>query len=201
MLSSLRPVVVIGRRSVLVGRWLGSQLALQRHPHAMSHSTAAAPVHAGFALQRCGNQWVARFNGVWSSCRSIHSVQPNKTARVLAHPGPLACEGDDSAGRTDLGGCASPPLRWATVRCSVAGCKEETCHSTTMRCADDKRTFTYVKVVQRFRLRGATPLRVRCQSASPSSVGGGAGAACACGARASPSRSSNRARARSGSRR
>ena len=89
----------IGRRSVLVGRWLGSQLALQRHAHAMSHSTAAASVHAGFALQRCGNQRVARFNGVWSSCRSIHLVQPNKTARVLAHPGPLACEGDDLAGR------------------------------------------------------------------------------------------------------
>ena len=64
MLSSYRPVVVIERRSVFVVRWLGSQLALQRHPHAVSHSTAAAPVHAGFALQRCGNQWVARFGGV-----------------------------------------------------------------------------------------------------------------------------------------
>ena len=135
------------------------------------------------------------------SCRSI----PFGSAKEDG-PGACASRAVGLRGRRlswsyDLGGCASPPLRCATVRCSVDECKAETCHSKTVRCADDKHTLTCVKVGQRFRLRGATSLRVRWQSASPSSVGSGPGAVCACGASASPRRSSRRARARSGSRR
>ena len=132
MLSSFRPVVVIERRSVFVGRWLGSQLALQRHPHAVSHSTAAAPVHAGFALQRCGNQWVARFGGVGLHVDRFHSVRPNKTARVLAHPGPLACEGDDSAGRTASAGAHH--RRCAGQRFGVQSLDAKQKHVTPRQC-------------------------------------------------------------------
>ena len=137
----------------------------------------------------------------WSSCRSV----PFGSAKQNG-PGACASRAVGLRGRRpqlsyDLGGwAASPLLRRATVRCSVAGCEAETVtpkHNDVAQMINVR--LLYVKAWSAISFEGrhaaarALPERIAIvgRRAEP-------GAACACGASASPSRSSNRARAAPG---